>query len=102
MQKQDGKISSFQPPASKLRLLLLPDPFREMGIWQKTMETQKPGNSPGPGPEVVQKQRVAKEQAAQRVCSWTVRNEIRDVLGRVSAGAAGRALDSANPRKIRT
>ena len=34
-----------------------------------------------------------------RVRSWTVQNEMRDVLGRVSAGAAGRILHSANPRK---
>ena len=25
-----------------------------MGAWPKTMEPQKPGNSPGPGPEVVE------------------------------------------------
>ena len=52
-------------------------------------------------PEVVKRQRVAKERAAQRVRSWTVQNEIRGVLGRVSTGAAGRILDSANPREIR-
>ena len=34
--------------------------------------------------------------------SWTVQNEMRGVLGRVSAGTAGRILDSANPRKIKT
>ena len=39
----------------------LPDPFRGMGTWRKTMEPQKPGNSPGSGPEVVKRQRVAKE-----------------------------------------
>ena len=50
--------------------------------------------------EVVQRQRVAKELAAQRVRSWTVQNEMRDVLGRVSTGTAGRILDSANPREI--
>ena len=66
------------------------------------MEPQKPGNSSGSGPEVVERQRVAKEGAAQRVRSWTVQNEMRGVLGRVSAGAAGRILDSANPREIRT
>ena len=31
-------------------LLLLPDPFRGMRAWKKTMEPQKPGNSPWPGP----------------------------------------------------
>ena len=63
----------------------------------KIMEPQKPGNSPGPGPEVVEKQRVAKERAAQRVRSWTVQNQMRGVTGRVSAGAEGRIFDSANP-----
>ena len=82
-------------------LLLLPDPFRWMGTWRKTMEPQKPGNSPRPGPEVVERQRVAKGRAAQRVRSWAVQNEMRGVLERVYAGAAGRILDSANPREIR-
>ena len=65
------------------------------------MEPQKPGNSPGHGPEIVERQRVAKERAAQKVRSWTVQNEMRGVLGRVSAGAAGRVFDSANSREIR-
>ena len=38
----------------------------------------------------------------QRVRSWTVQNEIIGVLGRVSAGAAERIPDSANPREIGT
>ena len=71
------------------------------GAWRKTMEPQKPGNSPGSGPEVVERQRIAKEWVAQRVRSWTVQNEIRGVLERVSADAAGKILDSANPKKIR-
>ena len=65
------------------------------------MEPQKPGNASRPGPEVVERQRVAKERAAQTVRSWTVQNEMRGVLGRVSAGVAGRILDSANPSEIR-
>ena len=36
-----------------------------------------------------------------RICSWTVQNEQRDVTGQMSTGAAGRILDSANPREIR-
>ena len=36
---------------------------------------------PGPGPEVVKRHRVVKERATQGVHSWTVQNEIRDVLG---------------------
>ena len=81
-----------------LLLLLLPNPFRGMGAWRKIMEPQKMCNSAGPGPEVVERQRVAKERAAQRVCSWTVQNEMRSVLGQVPAGATGRILNSANPR----
>ena len=85
-----------------LLLLLFPDPFRGMGAWGKTTKPQKPRNSPRPLAEVVERQRVAKEQAAQRVRSWTVQNEMRAVMGRVSAGPAGKILDSANPREIRT
>ena len=65
------------------------------------MEPQKPGNSPRSGPEVLKRQRVAKDRAAQRVRSWAVQNEMRGVLGRVSAGAAGRILDSAKPEETR-
>ena len=64
------------------------------------MEPQKPGNSPGSGTEVVERQKIAKERATQRVRSWTLQNEMRGVLGRVSASAAGRIFDSANPREI--
>ena len=59
-------------------------------------------NSPGPRPEVVKRQRIAKERVAQRAHSWTVQNEMRGVLGRVSADAAGGDLDSANPKYVRT
>ena len=64
------------------------------------MEPQKFGSSPGSGPEVKQRQKTAKEQAMQRVRSWTVQNEMKDVLGRVSASAARRIFDSANSREI--
>ena len=64
------------------------------------MEPQKPDNSPGPGPEVVERQKIAKERAAQRARSWTAQNEMRGVLGRVSASAARRILNSANLREI--
>ena len=70
------------------------------GVWRKTMEPQKTGSSPRSGPEVVERLRVAKERAAKRVRSWTVKNEMRGVLRRMSAEAAGRILDSANPREI--
>ena len=65
------------------------------------MEPQKPENSPGHGTEVVEGQKTAKERATQRVRKWTMQNKMRGVLGRVSASAAGRIFDSANPREIR-
>ena len=64
------------------------------------MEPQKPGNSPGSGSQAVKRQKIAKEQAVQRVRSWTVQNEMRGVVGGVSASAAGRILDSADSREI--
>ena len=59
------------------------------------MRPQKQSNSPGPGPEVVERQKIAKERARQRVRSWTVQNEMRCVLGQVFASAARRIFDSA-------
>ena len=47
--------------SNSLLLLLLPDPLRGMRVWRETMELQKPGNSLGPGPEVVKRQKIAKE-----------------------------------------
>ena len=70
-----------------------------MGAWRKTIEAQKPGNSPGSGPEVVERQKIAKERAAQKVRSRAVQSEMTGVVGRVSASAAITILDSANPRK---
>ena len=46
------------------------------------------GNSPGHEPEVVKEQRVAKEQAVQRIRSWTVQNVMRGVLNRMTADAS--------------
>ena len=52
------------------------------------VESQKPGKSQGSGPEVVERQRIAKEQADQRIHSWTVQNEMRAVPGQMTAGTA--------------
>ena len=48
--------------------------------------------------ETDSRQRVS---GAKRARSCTVQNEMRGVLGRVSAGAAGRILDSAHSEEIR-
>ena len=44
------------------------------------MKLQKSGNFTGLGSEVVEGHRVVKEQAAQRVRSWTVQNQMRGSL----------------------
>ena len=50
------------------------------------MKLQKPGNAPGPGPEVKKKELLKSKQ--RRVYSWTVQNEMRGVPGQMIAGAA--------------
>ena len=45
-------------------VVLLTGSFRGMGAWQMTLEPQKPGNSPGPGPQVVERERAGKEFVA--------------------------------------
>ena len=64
------------------------------------MVTQNPSNFPEPGPEVIETKSRRSASGAKIPC-WTVQNEMRGVLGRVAAGAAGRILDSANPREMR-
>ena len=73
-----------------------------MRAWRKTMEPQKPGRFLWLGPEVIERSRVAKERAAQRVRSWTVQNEMRSVQSRMAIGAASRLLDCANFREIKS
>ena len=55
------------------RLLLLPDSFpgiagmvEDHGATEEAGNPQKSGNSPGPGPEVVERKRIAKESVAGR------------------------------------
>ena len=50
------------------------------------MEPQKPSNSPGPGPEVVERESAMSER--RRVRCWTVQNEMRGVLDQMTAGPA--------------
>ena len=45
--------------------------------------------------------RQSPKSEQRRVHSWTVKNEIKGGLGRVSAGAARRILDSAYPEEMR-
>ena len=42
-----------------------------------------------------------KSERRQESIAWTVQNEMRGILTRVSTGSAGRILDFANPRETR-
>ena len=43
---------------------------------------------------------IAKARATQRVRSWTMQNQLRGVIGRVSASAARRIFDFFNSREV--
>ena len=67
-----GKANSLQRKRTasvrgQMMLLLLPDPFQGMRLRLKTMEPKKPGNSPGPGQEVVKRQSRQKPSGAESV-----------------------------------
>ena len=63
------------------------------------MRPEKPGNCQRPGPEVVERENHQRASDAKSR-NWTVQNEMRGVLGRVSESAARRILDSTNSREI--
>ena len=63
--------------------------------------TPEIGQLPGSGTEVIERQVVSKEQAAQSVRSWIMQIEMRVVLRRMTKGAASMILDSANSREKR-
>ena len=77
---------------------VLPNSFRGLGLGARPWSPRKPGNSPQPGPEVVERpKKLSKPSDAESI----VQNEMKDVLGRVSAEAASRILDSANFSEVR-
>ena len=86
--KEDFNLDFLLHLGLKLNLLLLANPLRGMGAWWKIMEPKKQDNFPGPGPEVLERPRVAKGRAVQSVRSWTVQDEMQSVLERITADAA--------------
>jgi len=67
--------------------VVLPDPFRGMGAWRNSTETQQSGHAPKSGPEVKNGE-SAKDSAPERFRCGTVKEEVSHILQRVSAGAA--------------
>jgi len=75
-------------------VVMLPDPFRGMGAWRNSTETQQTQQSDqvGSGPEVKNGKSGAEDDAPERLGCGTVKEEVSQILQRVSAGAAWRIL----------
>jgi len=71
-----------------LVVVVLSDPFREMGAWRNSSETQQSDHSPRSGPEVKNGRSGAEDGAPERLGCGTVKEEVSQILQRVSAGAA--------------
>jgi len=77
-------------------MVVLPDPFRGMGAWRNSTETQQSGHAPRSGPEVKNGRSSAKDGAPKRLGCGTIQ-EVSQFLQSVSAGAARRILLSFYP-----
>jgi len=59
-----------------------------MGAWRNSTETQQSGQAPRSGPEIKNGRSSAKDGAPKRLGCETVKEEVIQILQRVSAGAA--------------
>jgi len=78
--------------SEKVVLVVLPDPFRGMGAWKNSTETQQSGHSPRSGPEVKNGRNGAKDGAPERLGCGIIHEEVSHILQSVSAGAVWRIL----------
>jgi len=81
-------------------VMVLPDPFRRMGAWRNSTESQQSGHgldTPRSGPEVKNEKSSAKDGAPEKLRRGTIQVEMSQILQRVSAGAARRNLLPFNP-----
>jgi len=53
-------------------VVVLPDPFRRMGVWRNSTETQQSGHAPRSGPEVKNESSSAKDGAPERLGCRTI------------------------------
>jgi len=72
-------------------VVVLPNPFRGMGAWRNSTETQQSDHAPRSGPEVKNGRSCAKDGAPERIGCGTIQEESQ-ILQKVSAGAAWRIL----------
>jgi len=64
-------------------MVVLPDPFREMGTWRNSSETQQSGHNPRSGPEVKNGRSGSEDGAPERLGCGTVNEEVSQILQRV-------------------
>jgi len=61
-------------------VVVLPNPFREMGAWRNSTETQQSVHAPRSGPEVKNGRSSAEDGALERIGCGTVKEEVRQIL----------------------
>jgi len=66
---------------------VLPDPFRGMGTWRNSTETQQSGHAPRSGPEV-KNGSGAEDGTPERFGCGIVKEEVNQILQKVPAGTA--------------
>jgi len=59
-----------------------PDPFRGMGAWRNSTETQQPGHAPRSGSEVKNGRSGAEDGALERLGCGTVKEKVSQILQR--------------------
>jgi len=69
-------------------VMVLPDPFRGIGAWRNSTETQQSGHAPRSGPKVKNGRSDAEDGGTRMRGCGTVKEEVSQILQRVSAGAA--------------
>jgi len=71
-----------------MMVVVLPDPFRGIGAWTNSTEAPQSGHAPRFGPEVKSGRSSAKDNSPERLRCGTIKEEMSQILQRVSAGAA--------------
>jgi len=66
-------------------VVVLPDSFQEMEAWRSSTETQQSGHISRSGPEVKNGRSGAEDGAPERLRCGTVKEEVSQILQRVSA-----------------
>jgi len=64
-------------------VVVLPDPFRGMGAWRNSTETQQLNHAPRSLPKVKTRRSSAKDGVPERLRCGTIQEEVSQILQRV-------------------